>query len=112
MYSCAGPRSLGQVCILGITLGNLFGSASISQSCLSDPVFVLFHISLEMGTGGLDEDWSEEVEWCCGNIRRISKHHRNIWNIGATSATMPSARTLLEAPDGPQLERFCDLKLI
>ena len=108
MYSCAGPRSLGQVCFLGITLGNLFGLGWISQSCLSDPVFVLFHISLEMGTGGLDEDWSEEVEWCSGNIRSISKHHRNIWNIEATSATMPSAGTLLDAPDSPLLKSFDD----
>ena len=38
-----------------------------------------------MGTEGLDEDCSGEVEWCSGNIR----------NIGATSATT----LLLDVPD-------------
>ena len=51
MYSCVGPPpSLRQVCILGITLGQLIQVGSsfgrISQSCLSDlSLFVLFHFS-------------------------------------------------------------------
>ena len=69
----------GQVCILGITLGQLIRVGSsfgrISQSCLFDPVFVLFYFTFllkwALGTGGLDEDWSGEVEWCSGNIRNI-----------------------------------------
>ena len=96
MYSCAGPRSLGQVCIPGITLGQLIQVGSsfgrISQSCLSDlSLFVLFHSTflLKQARGGFDEDWSGEVEWCSGNILGISEPHRNIRNIGATSATTP-----------------------
>ena len=76
---------------------NNFGptySGWISQSCLSD-LCLFFSTFLLKWPQGVDGDWSGEVEWCSGNIRSISKHHRNIWNIEATSATMPSAGTLL-----------------
>ena len=102
MYSCVLG---GQVCILGITLDQLIRVGSsfgrISQSCLFNPVFVLFHFIflLKWAQGDRMKTGLGKLSGVLG-ISEISEPHRNIRNIGTTSATTP----LLDTPDGPMLK--------